>query len=268
MQLTCPNCNETIPANNINIQELMAVCPSCHTVFPFTRPNASDDIQKIKRRKVKKPDHLTVHETGDHLSMRFRTNFRLDQDESFIGTMVGVVVGTFVTGIMLSEGVSSDVFLVPIAFALGTLFMYYMLALQLYNYTHIEADTETITISRGPLPVFWREPTQISLSGVVAIHTAETPASVENQYDTPRLRVWAELADGRERLIMTDLTEPYALYVAQRLQAHLEHLDSALVHDAMLADDNRDAHTRLADIMPDDAPADDRLQPRRDIASS
>src|SRR5262245_42819467 len=103
MQLICPNCGEPIPASNINIQKLAAVCPACDSVFSFDPEPAPP---KIKRQKVKQPQHLELHD-ADTLHMMFRTNFRLDKDLAFFSRVAGSVFFTFM-------------FFMPILFGTGT----------------------------------------------------------------------------------------------------------------------------------------------------
>ena len=87
MQVNCPNCGEKVPAENINIQKMTAVCPACDTVFSFDLPEAET---KAKRRKVKQPSKLMIQD-NDTLQMAFQTNFRLDRNEAFISSAMGSI---------------------------------------------------------------------------------------------------------------------------------------------------------------------------------
>lgn len=231
MQLSCPNCGEGIPSENINIQEMAAVCPACDTVFPFELPES-----KTKRRKVKRPERLTLRETDDQLQMAFRTNFRLDRSEAFLSGIIMSLVFTFTTLMLTEEFLAGDVSaLLPAGFGLVTLFSYYWLALIVYNKTHIEMDAEKIRVSRRPVPSLFSQTNEVHLSGVVAIRYEETPVSKREGYDTPRHRVWAERADGSRKIIVNDVIDEYALFISQRLNDYLNldtHLDvSSLIDD-------------------------------------
>lgn len=228
MQITCPNCGEQIAAENINIQKMVAVCAHCDTVFSFDTPHA-----KLKRRKVKQPKQLTLTE-GDTLQMAFRTNFRLDKSGDFLTSVFASGGFSFVGFMMLNEYMMGDEsLLIPLAFfLLSTLLAYYWLVLTVYNKTHIEMDDEVITVSRQPLPNLLRQPIEVQLSGVVAIRCEETAISKKEGYDTPRFRVYAELEDGRQRQIVSDLTEEYAYFVTERLNERLHDIPEDVVeHD-------------------------------------
>lgn len=229
-QLNCPNCGSLVSAENINIQKMTAVCGVCATVFQFDTPEA--ETVKAKRRKVKQPQHLELHD-GRTLEMAFRTNWRLDQDNNVQG--IGVTMGMmlFAMGAIVLN--SPDSVFAPLLL-LGTIFlvMSYALALRLYNQTQLEITDDRIQIVRQPLPNLSRSDS-ISLSGVTKIVAEETKASIENEYDTPRFAIWAERADDTRRLIVTDLVEDYAYFVAQQLDQRLhaeDYLDTSRLVDA------------------------------------
>lgn len=244
MQLICPNCGEPIPASNINIQKLAAVCPACNTVFSFDPAPAEP---KIKHQKVKQPPQLELRDEDDTLHMAFRTNFRLDRDEGFISSAAGSLFFTFMTFIMAGSYFAEGApILLPISVALVTLCFYYALALIVYNRTHIGMNDERIQVTRQPIPNFMGRVHEVSLAGVVAIRCEETAISKQKAYDTPRYRVWAELADGRQKLIVNDVTEDYAYFITQRLDERLHEeadVDVSRLEDAEhIHDEELEAH--------------------------
>lgn len=172
MQVNCPNCGEPIAAENINIQKMAAVCSACSTVFPFEILES-----KIKRRKVKQPQQLALRDEVDKLEMAFRTNFRLDKNDSFTGSAIVSFVFTLLTITMTGGALAGDMpFIFPVIFGFVTLFAYYALATIVYNKTHIEMDDESIKVSRKPLFDI-RVLHEVSLSGAVAIRCEETAIS-------------------------------------------------------------------------------------------
>lgn len=219
MQITCPNCGQTITAEHINIQKMAAVCPACHHVFSFDLPAA-----KTKRRKVKQPEGLTLRDEDHLLSMSFRTNWRLERNQTFVSGMVGGGMMTLVTGLMINEYFETGdmPFILPIVLAIFAVGMFYAAATVMYNKTYISMTDYEIQVKRGPLPGTNSTPQRIDLAGVVSIGYEETVASKKEGYDTPRYRVWVEMADGSRRTILNDLVEDYAVFVTQRMQEHLE----------------------------------------------
>ena len=226
MQLTCPNCGSKVPAEHINIQRMAAVCPNCDTVFQFDLSAQA----KAKRRKIKQPQQISVADRDDQLNLAFRTNFRLDEDESFYSWLTAVGVSLLITLVFIAEIITErmdgtlDLFtvLIPIFSFIALMSSLYGLGLHVFNKTHIDVDHDTIHVARRPLVNPLSPPTEIDLDSVESIRYEETPASVENKYDTPRYNVWAQTVDGRRKPIADDLIEDYAVFVSQRINERLE----------------------------------------------
>lgn len=231
MHLTCPECGTQIQADNINIHEKIAVCHHCDAVFQFTLPNTSDD--KPKRRKVHQPSQLTIHDS-DHLHMSFRTNWRLGQNEGFLTSLVFGLLFSFVTLIMLME---RDPGFIQLAFGLVALAGFYSTAVIAYNQTHIEVGDHKISVSRRPLPGVSIDNTEVNLSNVESITTEESKESEREAYDLPRYHVYANRFDGKQQIIVKDVTEEYGLYIAQIINAELA-LDDTDLDTSRLSDDN------------------------------
>lgn len=229
MQLNCPNCAQTVAADHIHIQAMTVLCPNCETIFHV---NTQDS--KLKRRKVKQPQHLTVHD-GDNLHMSFRTNFRLLKNRAFINLMIAISLFNYTTiegfeDFFRGEG---GLFL-PILCLLGLLGVLYLMTLLVFNKTHIEMDEEKIRITRKPLPSLRSQLNEVNLAGVVAIRCEETAISIKEQYDTPRYNVWAEMMTADRRTIVTDVIEDYGYFIAQRIEEQLHydhHLDTVHLED-------------------------------------
>lgn len=236
-QLMCPHCGQPISSENINIQQMAAVCSACHSVFQF---QVADP--KIKRRKVKQPQQITSYETDDHLNITFRTHFRLAQNETFLATAGFSAIFTFIT-LILANAVSTkpEAGLILLGFGLFTLFLYYCLALIAFNKTHIEISDENIKVSRKPLPNPLSELHTIELANVALIRYEETAVSKKEAYDLPRYNVWADKVDGNRQILVSDVVEDYAVFISQRLNEFLELENvpdtSRLIDDAETAED-------------------------------
>lgn len=64
MKLKCPSCSTAIPASQINVAHLVAVCPTCDSVFRLQAPTSPT-------RKLKAPEGFVVEERDDFLSITF-----------------------------------------------------------------------------------------------------------------------------------------------------------------------------------------------------
>ncbi len=216
MQVTCPNCGAKVTADHINIQKMTAVCAACDTVFPFDLPEAK---AKAKRRKVKQPAQLILRD-ADTLEMAFSTNFRLDRNGEFLASAMGSLAFLLISLLLFNDGDSP--FILTGAFLAVALTLFYVVALTILNKTHIKMDEDTITVKRRPLPNPLNQGHEVSLAGVTAIKYEETALSKKEAYDTPRYQVFAETEDGSRRNIVNDVTEDYAVFIAQHLQERFQ----------------------------------------------
>lgn len=219
MQIQCPNCGEKISAENINIQEKIAVCSACDTVFKFEVAEA-----KAKRRKLKQPKDLILRDE-ETLSMQFRTNFRLDRDESFVSSALLAVLSIAVGLLLLNSSSSEIPAAFPPVFGILAIFCTYIMALAAYNHTELEMDDEALRISRKPLPSLQNKRQEIALSGIESFYAEETPRSIKESFDTQRYHVWAKYQDGSRKIVLQDLVEDYAFFIAQSLEARLHNAD-------------------------------------------
>ncbi len=211
MRVACPQCLEQVSAENINMQRMMALCAHCSSLFAIELPR-----KKPKRRKVQKPAHLSVSE-DDTLRINFRTNFRLDKNESFLNSAALSGVFSLISVLMAGLFLEGEVPLfLPLLFVVFSLTGFYSLATIAFNKTHISFDGRNLCRSRRPLPAFTARQ-ELALAAVTAFYAEESSVSQEKQYDTARFHVWAELQDGSRRLVVADLTEAYAWYIASRL---------------------------------------------------
>lgn len=228
MQPHCPQCQEPIKAEQINIQRMVALCEACGSVFDI-----DNQRQKAKRRKVKRPPALRIL-AEDPLHLAFRTNFRLDRSESFRSSAIMSGVFSMLTLLMLGLQQEGEVpVFLPLMFLLLASAALYSLATIVYNQTHIRVDAEAIHVARRPLPSL-TQARQVNLDGIDSFSAEETVASQREGYDTPRYHVWANFLDDGRRLVCGDLVEEYASYIASQLNQRL--LQDDAVSAARLSD--------------------------------
>ncbi len=216
MRLTCPQCDALVTADHINIQQMVAACPSCSNVFQFTVPEP-----KSKRRKMRQPRSLQLYEDED-LHLAYRTNFRLDKDENFFSSVILSTVFTLLALVMSGGYLAGEIPVsLPFIFGLVALPMYYWLGLIVFNKTHIYMNSTSIEVSRKPLPSIGQT-REIDLSALTSVSAEETKASKQKEYDTPRYHVWANMPDNTSKIIVADVTEDYAYFIAQKLNDKLQ----------------------------------------------
>lgn len=234
MQPVCPQCQQPVEAAQVNIQQMLALCPACSSIFEL-RPG----LRRRKARKVQRPAGLQLSD-GDPLTFKFRTNFRLEKNEHFVNSAVMSGVFSLLTILMIALNLDGEVpVFLPMLFASLAVGAMYWLASITWNTTEIAASGNSLMVSRRPLPVPASQRV-LDLSSVDAIYAEETVASRQEGYDTPRFHIWASEMAGGRKLVVGDLTEEYATFVASRLDAWLREDDDRSVDRLSLdeADEN------------------------------
>ena len=236
MRLVCPECGEPIAAENINVNEMIAVCGNCDTVFRFDLPH-----EKAKYRKTHQPEGLNVREEDGLLDMWFTRV--LGQEDIIARNGVGFAASFLTLMTILTTGgfLENDVpILVPII--LGTLMLvgYYVLALIMLDKTRIIADEHQIRLHYEPLPNPFEEAVKVDFADIETIICEETEESKKAGSLKRYYHVGAKLLDGNRVLILKDKPEPYAKYITQRLEEKLhERSDRAIsnLREALFSED-------------------------------
>jgi len=230
-QLHCPNCNTIIPPQNINVQEMVAVCPECGAAFNF-----SDYVktvqQKTKRRKSKKPDHINQIQENDEVVL----DMPLVQSLSYRLAMcvvplfmsilyVVIMIDSFATNDIEAVAVVSTVFLPIILGFLSSLFMRQAISINSEELKH--------EVRLG-VPIYRRSRAIDEITDVSIEETTVTRESVASA----RYNLYMDTYDGRQDMFMQNLTEDTATYTQQVLSNYLHEDDVDSVNRLELQDDD------------------------------
>lgn len=213
MRLVCPECGEPIATENINVNDMIAACAACDSIFRFDIPT-----EKSKARKVKRPERLEVRD-DDVLEMRYARVFGKEEQGAVFGISFASLMFTLIFLVTLGGFLAGDVpIFVSLIMSLIMLGAYYTLSLLLVNHTNILADDHHFKVHRQPILNPFEDDVKIDIADIIRVYAEETTASHEaggfNRYH----HVWAELMDGTRIGIVKDLPEQYAKYIAQRLE--------------------------------------------------
>jgi lysine biosynthesis protein LysW len=215
MKVTCPECGAEIAAENINVQQLVAVCGTCNTVFRF---DVTDP--KRKRRKVKQPARVEMIEAPDRLMLRYQRVFNEEERGLDIGGyfMVLIMTGVMIAAIVYHAPVFISVFLAFLA-----VFSWYAEAAMLFNRTTISLGDDRLAVDYGPLP--WMTgagKNALDLHDVTEVTYEQTDQSRETASANRYYHVRARLRDGDTVTLLKGMPQEYAFYIAQELNAMIE----------------------------------------------
>lgn len=230
-RLNCPVCTTLIPPENINIQEMMALCPKCGAVFnvrdnSVSTPSREDvaPVEKMKRRKSKQPHYITHRETTDGLLMEMPTLFtQRERRNSFI---LGFI---FLAGYVLSLaalGTGAEILWWALLLGIILLPLIGLFFSSLVAKQYVEIDAEHLKhFIRWPIP----HNRIIDVADIVGVSIEEATVTRESTLKS-RYIIYADRYDGRQELFMSGLLEAPAFYIYQVLSEYFREVEADESH--------------------------------------
>ena len=217
MELNCPNCAATINSDQININQLIAKCDSCHHVFRFD--NMVPAKSEPEPMPVPQPQNVRVNNDLRTLTFEWRW---------FGSDLIFLIIFTiFWNGFILSflppnisalrEGnilALSPVLMLPHTW-IGLFLLYYVLA-RIINKTQIILDDHELKVKQGPLP--WLGNRTVRRNDIAQFYV--------NMFRSNKGRrsyqLNAVLTNGKQQKILSKRSDSsIPLYVAQELESFM-----------------------------------------------
>jgi hypothetical protein len=233
MQLRCPNCSAGIPARQINVNKLVAVCERCDAVFsvdPATLPTA-----ERKRRKVPQPEKFHVIESDGKLEMSylFREHF------GWLEVIMIIVVGLMNVAAFVGLGmfISGGQWLPVIGLLALIPFLLYVLVSYFTNRHVITLDANTLAAGELPLRTYFLD-VEIDPRQIVRVFTKAT--GLDGNPADDYYYVMAQMTDQTERTILHYVKRQNAEFIAQMLDEYIQAGNEVLENPFVDDDDAED----------------------------
>lgn len=223
MQIRCRSCGETVPADDINLDKMLAKCRDCHAVFDFSDQVEGAPAKKRSRAEIALPKGLTVEDLGNDLKITRKWGRSLGcfffVFALFWNSVVSVFVVGAITGSMKGEGAGFlPIFLIPfVLVGLGT--GYAALGL-LLNRTVIGLEGGRLSVRSGPIP--WPGNKDVETTSIEQLFCIEYESYRQNNVPQYRFAVHAVTREGGKMKLITGMEQAeQALYLEQLLEKHL-----------------------------------------------
>ena len=154
MKLYCPQCDELILAEDVNLDNQMAKCRTCDTVFSFEGKVPGTDPERDEKRDVASvdlPNHFRVEHWGGGMSIvwSWRT-WRVIPLIFFCLVWNGFLLFWYAKAASTQTPIVFKVFpLVHVAVGVG---LAYLVVTTLCNKTTIRVDPNLLSVKHGPIP--------------------------------------------------------------------------------------------------------------------
>ena len=177
LRLNCPECNEGIDYQDINIFKAMAKCRNCGTVFDFEKKDVNVVYPK---EKVQLPDSMEAYYmiSGFDLEISWRKSSSNFKFFLFFTIFWNGFISVFLV-IALASG--SYGFLLPMGFhiVVGVGLVYYLAAV-LLNKTYIGVSQWSLTVEHKPLPMPFYRTKDIPSKSIEQVYVERYEASRTN----------------------------------------------------------------------------------------
>lgn len=225
MKLNCPECGAEIPADNMNLDRMVAKCRECNAVFDFgDHFGVTNGSQSLSRMPVPRPADILIENTGTDI--RFTRRW-------FGPTYIFLALfAVFWNGFMaVWFGIAIVSRLWPMALfgtlhaAIG-LFVAYLALAGFLNSTVIRVGLGEIEVKHGPLPWFGNR--RLETVSIAQLYSKEV-VSRSRRSTSVSHEVHLATRDGRHIKLLSGLeSSEQALYLEQEIERYLGIKDQAV----------------------------------------
>lgn len=218
--MQCPRCQAEIPAEDVNLDNLVAKCRQCNEVFSFAdQVQQTAQLHQSPSRKlpVPKPDRLRIEDLGDPRRIIRR----------WFSTAIIVLVFfcIFWDGFLIvwywiaftKPGPWIMVVFPLLHVAAGVYLTYFALA-GLFNHTTVTIECNQLTVRHGPVP--WKGVPSLAVEDIIQLYCDQSYSS-RNRNSNWQYNVNALMADERKVKLLGSLPKEEALFFEQQLEEWL-----------------------------------------------
>ncbi len=147
IQLECPNCGAAIRAEDININQLVAKCNQCHTLFGFDTM-----LKQVERHRAEVPLPPGIEALSYLSELDIQISWRKTSNAGFFIFFTifwNAVLVPFII-IALTQGEWIILLFISLHLLVGLSLLYYTLSV-LFNTTYIRVNHQEVVIEHRPL---------------------------------------------------------------------------------------------------------------------
>lgn len=219
LQLACPNCATPIRSEDININELVAKCHHCHSVFSFSRELS---VQNRHRIEVMLPPGFEAFNTLSALDIEITWR----QTTKGIGFFIffalfwnGILSIFIVTALV--TGAYEMILFTSLHLLIGLGLIYYILSVML-NKTYIFVSRREISVEHRPIRLPFYPNRSITAMDLDQLFVQKYVSGKTNGRPNHAFSVIARMRTGSDITLVKGLRQPeQATYVEQQIEKFL-----------------------------------------------
>jgi len=216
--LKCPSCKQEIPAEHININNMLAKCSDCNTVFNF-----QTQIKQLPRFRpeVVMPYGIESYHFLDELNIELNWRSSASSFLIFFTIIWNAFLAFFVMISLFSESYEMLLF-ISIHLLVGVGLIYYSLA-SFINKTYLTIDANRIVVEHKPLKMPLNRDRNIDVRNIEQLFSQKYSSGTTNGQPTYAFKVVAQLiGDEKVDLVKGLKSDQQALYIEQQIENYLD----------------------------------------------
>ena len=218
MQIKCPQCKTESLSENINLDNMLAKCHVCNSVFNF-----EEEINKParKRREILLPEGMEMLKLGDELSIEVKWR-KSSSSYLMIFTIIwNIIIIPIAIGVILS-GELIVLLGMGLHLLVGISLGYYMITI-LLNTSYIIVDPFNLIVEHRPLKLPFYPNRSIPANQIDQVYVKKYSTGSTNGQTTWAYAVNGKLSNGDDISLVKRLKNGnHALFVEQEIEKHLK----------------------------------------------
>lgn len=225
-KLKCPSCGAPIPAKNINIQKMAAVCEECDAVFVFEDLPNSIQQRTIKAKRISKPERVTIKQQDDSLDLKLKWSIKTEWTYSLVIMGVWLAIALFIILMGVITGGVAEMFV--IGGLLGAFPAYYFAMVRI-NSTYVRVENGQLHIDSKPLyfPGYGKK--TLALDEIERIYAEPSHYYGMMDQNITHTRqedlfydVMVEFIDGSRKRLIEFFNYEQSFYIVQEVERYLQ----------------------------------------------
>lgn len=223
-QLSCPNCQAFVLAENINIESLVAKCGNCNHVFSFEKEVPQPAYQKPE---VYLPPGIEAFSLMSELNLEIDWRQSRSSFLTFFTILWNALLLPFVA-VAISTGEYETFLFISLHLLVGVSLIYYTLTVFL-NTTYVTVDHYNLHIEHRPLRLPFYPDRHIPVTDLSQLHVEKYVSSKTNNRPNYAYAVTATFDNDEQIRIIKGLKKmDQARYVEQEVERFLKIEDAPM----------------------------------------
>jgi hypothetical protein len=250
MEVRCKHCSRDIAPEDVSLEESVAKCHECRTVFDVSDQLREPSGPRKRKRKRRKPVHrdrrrppipdgwelredegppvqggyrqAPRRRAQPGFSVRWRWFEWLKHIPMLLAALVVSSASAAGFATVISGGAHSMMVLLSLIPVAGGMAVLYGALSGILNHTVLSVHDGLLSLRHGPLP--WRPRRDIPTDTIKQLYCVELSRD-RKRGSRAGYELRAKLADGRDLILLTLPYSGQALYLEQRLEFHLGIID-------------------------------------------